>query len=136
MLHSIPLASVVIGCVLLGACHSKIEARKETAQPEPSASQFAQTANQDAASASEQLRFIDPVTGEEREPTAEELAQLSKSRSESQQKPSAPLRTTETQADGTVIMRYQEPPAQPLMGCVNTEKEIEIAHDCRPAQAE
>jgi hypothetical protein len=71
---------------------------------------------------------MDPVTGQPREPTAEELAEAARREAATPQnaKPAAAPAPQEFQLpDGTVGMKFPEGAAQPLMACRRLDGQVD-----------
>jgi hypothetical protein len=115
--------------VLLWACSSHT-------QPQPAAPTSPQAVQQPpAGSTSSAVRiFIDPITGEPREPTLAEQAELAKQdarlraeRNKSQQNGRAPKEII--LPDGGVGIEVPPDMDESLQGC-SEGKDVRIAHDC------
>jgi hypothetical protein len=80
--------------------------------------------------------FIDPKTGEAREPTPQELAEISKQQAASKQQASegAASRPKAVQLpDGTIMVPMDDQPQTPVQACVAKDGTLKIDHDCQDA---
>jgi hypothetical protein len=80
--------------------------------------------------------FIDPKTGEAREPTPQELAEISKRQAASRQQASegAASRPKAVQLpDGTIMVPMDGQPQTPVQACVAKDGTLTIDHDCQDA---
>jgi hypothetical protein len=80
--------------------------------------------------------FIDPKTGEARDPTPQELAEISKRQAASRQQASegADSRPKAVQLpDGTIMVPMDGQPQTPVQACVAKDGTLKIDHDCQDA---
>jgi hypothetical protein len=79
--------------------------------------------------------FIDPKTGEARDPTPQELAEISKQQKQQQSTTSARPKPAPIQLpDGTVMVPME--PKYPVQACTNKDGTLTIDHECKEGQKE
>jgi len=149
MRHKVIFANCfLVGIAWLAACSSNQEAAKDMADTATVADQAAnqgavpdtsQPVAHDTASISAAgvKVFIDPVTGEIRDPTPAEAAALAAEAAKQKAAHGADKQNAPRQIvhpDGTVEVIIDESADQSLQGCVQKDGSIVMAHDCAQHQ--
>jgi hypothetical protein len=108
--------------------------------PTPAANETPQSATKTSTAPSDNAvrAYIDPKTGQLREPTPEEIAALAAAEAEqkkasaaTQSKPSEPREVT--LPNGAVAIQLDESAQQPLRACIQPNGEAKMDHDCDAA---
>lgn len=132
-------AALVIGLLALAACGSRGPAPGESGTPRSGGPRVDAADGPDATAVRPPSPvapegppatriFIDPVTGQPREPTAEELAELARREAalpQNAKATGAPVPQEFRLPDGTVGMRFPEGAAQPLMACRRLDGQVD-----------
>ena len=122
--------------VLLGCSSSERQASPtaDSASDTPAAQAAPPAA--DTESASGMKIFIDPKTGEVRDPTDAERAAMERARQDGNLQTSEPRKQTESKLKsgrGTAIT-LEGDPETPMKACTNADGTVVIGHDCEPAK--
>jgi hypothetical protein len=131
-------ALLLAGSALLLGCSSSERQTSQSADSqaaEPSAPTVAAqptpgTAEQTspAAPAPGVRIFIDPTTGEAREPTAQEMAEMAKQSAAA--KPGSKPQAVQL-PDGTVMVPMEGMPQTPVQACLEKDGSLKVDHECR-----
>lgn len=134
-------AVLLVSTLVLVACSSSERQASPVADSQPPVTtaqgQAAPTTQQQVPSESSPTQtpspamkvFINPATGEPREPTAQEIADMAK---ESAAKPGTRPQAVQL-PDGTIMVPMGGRPRTPIQACIDKDGAVKVDHECQDA---
>ena len=127
---------IIVGSVVGGVATLLVACSSEKASPAPAANSSPPAASQQNSNV---RAYVDPTTGQLREPTAEEQAQeAAAQKARSQQKTSPGAATTPQEIllpSGAVEMSIDQSKQHPLRACIESNGAEKVDHECNASGA-
>jgi hypothetical protein len=127
-----PCAVMAIGSAMLLGCSSSHHQTSALVEPAPPSATEMTAAPQPAATPGMKA-FMDPLTGEMREPTGTERAVMERQSSRLQDNQPRAMREQKLRKRGTA-MTLEGDPETPLQACTSADGNVTVDHNCDQAR--